>query len=139
VEKLLELHGVGEPVTQGFAFHKLHDEEDFVFRFQNIIDGRDPGVIAQPNRALRLFHEPASIERIVAQRRRKALERDRALQARILSTVNLAHPSGADAVLNLKPPRNRTGEGIPGGIAIHRNWCRLRHKLHCLKLALSWA
>ncbi len=131
VKKFLQLDGTSQALTQRLAFHELHDEEEFVLCFQEVVNGGNAGLVAHLRGALGFFHEAAAVERIVAQGRGQALESDRAFQTCVASAVNLAHAASADAVFNFKSARNGTGQGIPGGIAIHKNGCRFRHNLQC--------
>src|SRR5215471_18249361 len=48
-EKLTDSKRAGEAAAQGFALHVLHDHEEFVAVFEDVIDGGDMRVIEAGN------------------------------------------------------------------------------------------
>src|SRR5882724_13483484 len=121
VEKLLKLDRTGQALPQGLALHILHDKKKFVFGFEEVVDRGYARLIPHLRRALRLFHESAAIERIIAQSGRKALERDGTFQPGIPGAVHLAHAAGTDPVLDFKSARNCASKKILGGAGVNRH------------------
>jgi hypothetical protein len=81
------------------AFQILHDHEGAVAVLAYIVEGANVGVIQTRNGAS-LGLETSTVFRARRKGRRNRLDRYRAFQSRIHSTVDLAHAAGANQLIN---------------------------------------
>ena len=84
----------GDAMLQRRPVEELHDEERAAVLLADIVDGADVGVI-QRRRGARLAAESGQGLGIVGEVRRQELQRDEALQPRILGFVDDAHSAAA--------------------------------------------
>ena len=82
-------------MLQRLAFQKLHRDESFSAFFANVVDGADVGMIESRGR-LRFPPEPGQRLRVARYVFWQELERDEAVQPRILGLVDDTHPTAAN-------------------------------------------
>src|SRR5687767_14814876 len=79
--------------------------------------------VRESRNSARLLLEPAQVAFILSEENGKELERNSALQPRILGEINFTHPSGAERRNNFVLIDRLTGNGriLPGGHHLRRN------------------
>ena len=82
-----------QTVRDRFAVEQLHDQEVDSVDVSNVVQHADLGM-TQRGRRLCLSLEPVAQARVVAKVRREYLDGDRAMQAGVGRTVDLAHAAG---------------------------------------------
>ena len=86
-----------EPALERPAADELHREEDLVVDHADVVDGDDVRV-REPRHRLRLAQQARARRVLHALPRLEQLERDLAIELRIVRAVDHAHPAGADAL-----------------------------------------
>ena len=105
----------GDAMLQRRPVEELHDEERAAVLLADVVDGADVGVI-QRRRGPRLAAESGQRLGIVGEVGRQELQRDEALQPRVLGFVHDAHAAAAqlldDAVVRERLTDQRIGAGL---------------------------
>ena len=91
---------LGQARGERLAFEKLHDQVVDLALAADVVQSADVRVGQRRDR-LRLALEAFAQLRVVRERRRQDLDRDRAPEARVPRLVDLSHPPGADGRLDL--------------------------------------
>ena len=87
-------------MRQIVAFNQFHDERTDTARFFETMDVRDVGVIQRRQR-LRFAREPGQAIGIAGEGVRQDLQRDVAIQLRVVCAIHLAHATCAEGGANL--------------------------------------
>ncbi len=118
VKKIGQGQGLaGDAVFQGLAFEQLHRDEGAPFKFANVVDGADIGMVQRGSGAS-FAAEALDGLRILRDIVGKKFERDTASEPGVLGLIDYAHASAA----------NLFGNGVMGnGEAEHRT--RVGHGL----------
>ena len=83
---------VADEMFQGLAFQVLHDNEGLVALFPDVVNSADVGMIER-GRRLRLAAEAGESGGVAGNVFGKELQGNKAMQARVFSLVNHAHPA----------------------------------------------
>ena len=119
----------GDAMLQRRPVEELHDEERAAVLLADVVDGADVGVV-QRRRGPRLAAESGQGLGIVGEVWRQELQRDEALQPRILGFVDHAHPAAAqlldDAVVRERLTDQRIAAGLAAVVAALVRRARVR-------------
>src|SRR5439155_18142117 len=89
----------GNLILQRYPVQKLHGDEGLPFAFADVVDSADIGMI-QSSGSLRLTLKPAQSLGIASDFFRQQLQRDEAVQARVLRFVHHTHATAAELLKN---------------------------------------
>ena len=94
--------------SECFALDVLHDQIIKVFMTADVVERTDVGM-PEPGDGTRFALEACPALRTVAQMRREDLQRDGAGEARVVRTIHLAHPTGAEEGVDAVSSDHRAG------------------------------
>src|SRR5262245_59714533 len=99
-------HGAQRP-----AGHEFHDDETTLVAFADIMHGNDVGMI-EGRSGLGFLDEPAHVLGVAGEFGWQYFDRDLAIQARVLSDIDIAHSTsaefGKDTILRDRSPDHKT-------------------------------
>ncbi len=98
-EEAIERERGAQLVAQRGAGDELHDQQDIVLFFDNVVDGGDIGM-NEGGGALAFAEEEVAVGSRIAVTAEHALDGNRALECGIEGAVNLAHAAGAEQGLD---------------------------------------
>ncbi len=93
---------VFQPPTQRAAIHILHDQQDFVVLFEDVVNAGDV-FRTQGGSTLGFLQDALPRLRGRAELGEQALEGDRTVQLSVLGVVDFAHPACTELVSDHKP------------------------------------
>ena len=99
-QQRVQFHGTpGDHVLQGHAIQILHGDKRLAVLLANVVNGADVGMVQRGSR-LRLALEAAERLRILGHFIGQKLERDEAVQPRVLGLIDHTHAAAAQLVDN---------------------------------------